>query len=264
MKRFYIVFALIAATMVLVSFSANPPDGKTGAPGDGLCIECHSPTNPPINGTISVEGFPASITPGESYLLTVVNRDTSGNAAKGGFQMTILSPTNTKAGDLTNPSSNSVVTTFNGRQYFEHNPAQNYPDSNVLRWTVEWTAPMLDPGSQITWYAAGNIANGNFNNSGDRIVTDSGSGSIILAGVEDLLASGHRIYPNPGSDHINLELDNGIMPDGVAEFYSLTGSMVNTTAIQGGRMNTSELASGVYMIRIKTNDKTYAVRWAKL
>ncbi len=263
MKRFYTVLTLIASCIVLISFSANPPDGKTGAPGDGLCIECHTPANPPQHGTISVEGFPASISPGESYLLTVVNRDTSGLASKGGFQMTILSPTNTKAGDMTNPSSNSVVTTFNGRQYFEHNPSQNYPDSNVIKWTVEWTAPMMDPGTQITWYAAGNIANGNFNNTGDRIVTNSGFGSIILADVKDLQSADATVYPNPGTDHINLILADSTAPDGVVEFYNIMGTQAGTATLQAGRIDTHDLPSGVYVILIQTDDKVYSVRWVK-
>lgn len=264
MKRLYTTLILIMSTFVLISFSANPPDGKTGAPGDGLCIECHSPTNPPINGEISVEGFPTSISPGESYLLTVVNRNTIGDAVKGGFQMTILGPTNTKAGDLKDPSSNSVVTTFNGRQYFEHNPAQVYPDSNVIKWTVEWTAPMMDPGTQITWYAAGNVANGNFDNTGDRIVTGSGSGSIILSGVDDLVTSDPLVYPNPGTDQLNVVLGDGSRPNGVADFYAVTGNRVSSLDIVDGRISTPDLPTGVYVLQIRTNESTHVVKWTKI
>jgi hypothetical protein len=264
MKRFYTVFILVISTLMLISFSANPPDGKTGAPGDSLCTECHSPSNPPINGTISVEGFPSSITPGESYVLTVVNRNTIGDAVKGGFQMTILGPTNTKAGELKDPSANSVVTNFNSRQYFEHNPAQVYPDSNVLKWTVEWTAPMMDPGTQITWYAAGNIANGNFNNTGDRIVTNNGSGSIILARTDDLVQAQPLVYPNPGTDHLNIVMDDGTPLNGNVEFYSVTGDHVGSFELQDGRINTPEIPAGVYVLQCKTDESLYVVRWTKL
>ena len=177
--------------------------------------------------------------------------------------MTILSPTNTKAGDMTNPSANSVVTTFSGRQYFEHNPAQNYPDSNVIKWTVEWTAPMMDPGTEITWYAAGNIANGNFNITGDRIVTNSGSGSVILADVEDIQSANATVYPNPGSDLINLMLSDGSSPNGEVEFYTIMGTQAGTGILQAGRIDTQDLPSGVYVILIKTDEKVYSVRWVK-
>ena len=66
MNKIYTFLALAASTFLLVSFSANPPDGKTGAPGDSLCSECHTPSNAQFNGEISVEGFPAVITPGEN------------------------------------------------------------------------------------------------------------------------------------------------------------------------------------------------------
>ncbi len=264
MKRLYTVFALLVSTLLLVSFSANPPDGKTGAPGDGLCVECHSPTNPPINGEISVEGFPDAISPGESYLLTIVNRNTVGDAVKGGFQMTILGPNNTRAGNLTMPSANSVVSVFNNRQYFEHNPAQTYPASNELTWTVEWTAPMIDPGSEITWYAAGNIANGNFDNTGDRIVTANGSGNIILAGVKDLYAADAQVFPNPGTDHLNVILGDQSRPNGTADFYSVTGAKIISLEIQNGRIATADIPTGMYAIQLKTNEATHVVRWLKI
>ena len=101
MVKFYTLFGLVASTFFLISFSPNPPDGKTGAPGDGFCAECHSSSNPPLNGTINVEGFPANITPNETYRLTVINRNTVGDAVRGGFQLTILGPFNTKAGNMT-------------------------------------------------------------------------------------------------------------------------------------------------------------------
>ena len=158
MHKLYTFALIIAGTFLLFSFSTNPPDGNTGAPGDQFCIQCHVQTNPSQNGTISIEGFPASITPNETYALTAVNRLTEGTAVRAGFQVTVLSPTNTRAGNFTNPSPQSAVSISGGRQYWDHNPAVTYPDSNVVKWTVLWTAPDLPSGSKITWYAAGNFS----------------------------------------------------------------------------------------------------------
>ena len=240
MNKIYTFLALAASTFLLVSFSANPPDGKTGAPGDSLCSECHTPSNAQFNGSISVEGFPAVITPGEDYILTVVNRDSVGNAVRGGFQMTILGPFNTKAGEMTDHSDNSIVTqTFSGRQYFEHNPSVLYPDSNVIKWTVQWKAPeTATAGSQITYYVAGNIANGNFQSTGDRIVSTNGKGTVVLA--------------------------DGTLPDGIGIFYSLTGTRAGEAEIQHGQMNTPDLASGVYVVEIRQGEKSHFVRWSKI
>lgn len=265
MNKIYTFFALVASTLLLVSFSANPPDGMTGAPGDSLCAECHIQSNPPINGEITVEGFPASITPGEDYTLTVVNRNTVGDAVRGGFQMTILGPFNTKAGQMSDPSDNSAVTqTFGGRQYFEHDPATLYPDSNVIKWTVQWRAPEMTAGSEITWYVAGNIANGNFQNTEDRIVTANGKGTVVLSATEELSLQKPTLYPNPGSDRISIVLADGMLPDGIGIFYSLTGTRAGEAEIQHGQMNTPDLASGVYVVEIRQGEKSHFVRWSKI
>lgn len=264
MNKIYTFLALALFSLTLVSFSSNPPDGKTGAPGDSLCTECHTQTSPPINGEISVEGFPSTINPGETYLLTVVNRNTIGDAVKGGFQMTILGPFNSKIGEMTMPSDKSIVTNANGRQYFEHNPAVAYPDSNVLKWTVEWTAPLAPGGTQITWYAAGNIANGNFDSTGDRIVTANGTGTILVAGTKDLSLEKPSVYPNPGVDHINIVLNDGSSPDGHVIFYNMNGSKAGDALMQQGRVNTPDLPLGIYVIEIETKEKSYAVRWTKI
>ena len=265
MNKICAFFTLAASTLLLVSNSANPPDGKTGAPGESLCVECHTQSNPPINGEISVEGFPSSITPGEDYILTVVNRNTIGDAVKGGFQMTILGPFNTKAGQMTDPSDNSAVTqTAGGRQYFEHDPATAYPDSNVIKWTVQWRAPELAAGSEITWYVAGNIANGNFQNSGDRIVTANGKGTVVLSATEELALPKPTLYPNPGADRISIVLADGTQPDGKGIFYSLTGTRAGEAEIQHGQMNTPDLPAGVYVVEIRQGDAVHFVRWSKI
>jgi hypothetical protein len=265
MNKIYTFLALVASTFLLVSFSANPPDGKTGAPGESLCAECHSPANAQLNGEITVEGFPAVISPGEDYTLTVVNRNTVGDAVRGGFQMTILGPFNTKAGEMTDPSANSTVTqTLGGRQYFEHNPAVLYPDSNVIKWTVQWRAPDIAAGSEITYYVAGNIANGNFQSTGDRIVTSNGKGTVVLSATEDLSLQKPTLYPNPGSDRISIVLADGTLPDGIGIFYSLTGTRAGEAEIQHGQMNTPDLVSGVYVVEIRQGEKSHFVRWSKI
>src|SRR5688572_6088491 len=218
MNKLYTFTVLAVSLFFLFSFSINPPDGNTGAPGDMLCTQCHIQTDPPQNGTISLDGFPQTITPHQSYLLTVTNRLTEGSAVRAGFQVTILGPGNVKAGELTNPSTHSAVSITGARQYWDHNPAQEYPDSNVVKWQVQWTAPELPNGSQITWYAAGNIADGDFTNTRDRIVTSTGSGSVIISATEDVTKNKPVVFPNPGNDQINFIIGQEVL-NGTVEFY---------------------------------------------
>jgi hypothetical protein len=264
MNKLNTLAGIVGLTFLLYSFSANPPDGFTGAPGNSLCSNCHSPDGTQNQGTITVEGFPASITPEQTYILTVVNRNTNDGAVKAGFQMTILSPTNTRAGDMTAISANAVVSASGGRQYFEHNPAALYPDSNVVRWMVQWKAPSLASGSKITWYAGGVVANGNQKSTGDRIVASNGSGFVVLSGTEETVASKATIYPNPGSDIINIEIPDQSRPDGQIRFYDISGKRVGETMVHSGSVNVPVLAAGLYFLEISTTYKSYLARWSKI
>lgn len=266
MNKYHTILALIASVFTLYSFSTNPPDGKTGAPGDSFCTECHTGQNQNLGGTISVEGFPASITPGETYLLKVINRDTIGNAVRGGFQMTILNQLNLKSGNMANPSASSVVANAGGRQYFEHNPAQTYPDSNVLEWTVQWTAPAdAQAGTTISWYVAGNIANGNFQNTGDRITGANGSGSVVLSGLRDLTADPPSVYPNPGTEQVQILFPGGLQHDGEVLFYGMTGQLMSRSVMQHGTVTIAPyLPAGIYWLGVNTEKGTSYTRWIKL
>lgn len=264
MGKFYTFFVLAASTFILVSFSINPPDGKTGAPGDGFCSECHNTTNPPLNGTITVEGFPETITPLETYRLTVINRDTMGNAVKGGFQLTILSQFNTKAGTMTNPSANSAVANSMGRQYFEHRPAVTYPDSNVIRWSVDWTAPSATTSSVITWFATGNISNGDIKETGDRIVGANGKGTILLSATTELTEEKPTLFPNPGNDIIHIEFKDEKAPDGQVWFYNLMGAKAGVAEMVQGNVHCPDLIPGIYIIEIKNDGHISLAKWSKM
>jgi len=264
MHKLYTFSVMVACTFLLVSFSTNPPDGYTGAPGDNFCVECHSQTNVSQGGTISVEGFPEIITPNETYTLTVINRDTVGTAVRGGFQMTILGPNNTKAGDLSSASASSAISITGGRQYWDHSPAKVYPDSNVVRWTAQWTAPVLDTGSLITWYIAGNIADGNFQNIGDRIVAAQGSGSIIISALEEISTLNPNLFPNPGTDNLTVVMPDGSEPDGVITFFNILGAKVGEYRMNSGQADVSHVVAGLYLIEIKINGRSYFKRWSKM
>ncbi len=178
MSKKYSILALIAGIFLWISWSANPPDGKTGAPGDGICSECHNSPGSQ-QGSITVAGLPALIQPNTAYVLTITNALTSGTAALAGMQMTVLNSNNQKAGNMTGPTNQAVVTNSgNGRQYLEHDPALAYPGNNMVVWTVIWTAPAGPANTMITAYAAGNVANGTGGSGGDLIVTTSATGML--------------------------------------------------------------------------------------
>jgi len=264
MKKIYMLAGIIGAAFLLVSNSSNPPDGHTGAPGELFCANCHSSNGTPNTGTITVEGFPASITSEETYALTVVNTNTNDGAVKGGFQITILGPFNTKAGEMSMPSENSALGMLSGRQYFEHHPAVNYDSTNILKWTVLWKAPTIDSGSAITWYANGVIANGNAKETGDKVVSARGSGTVILSATENLAIDKPSIYPNPGSGEIHIQLSGQILSAGNVRFYDTAGRLVYETKIEEGVVDASYLPVGFYLMEIRHGQQSYVARWSKI
>ena len=156
------------------------------------------------DGTLVVTGFPATVEANVTYPLTITNSNPNGLAALGGFQMTILNSSNQKAGDFLAGTNdpNSAIQTFGGRQYWEHDPAQNYPMSNSVSWTVSWKAPSGPVGTTITYYAAGNVANGNGQSTGDLIL-DIEDGSPLEGGADPVdveITSSTNVSCNGGND----------------------------------------------------------------
>ena len=94
----------IVSTLIL-AFSSAPPTGRTGAPGDGLCTNCHGDTAS-FDGDITISGIPNNPLPNTTYTVRVDIDVTSGNPVRGGFQLVALDDTNdNQAGTWSNPDS---------------------------------------------------------------------------------------------------------------------------------------------------------------
>jgi len=161
----------------VLAYEFLPPAGRTGAPGEGTCIDCHggSLLNE-AGGSVSIGGIPASYLPTQTYTITVTVRHPSQH--RWGFELVPLRTNNTMAGILTNTSLfTDVISGVGGKTYVGHTNQrgadgtfQAQPDSAT--WTFSWTAPSASAGT-VTFYAAGNAANNNNLNSGDKIYTTS-------------------------------------------------------------------------------------------
>ncbi len=176
-RQHTLVAGLICAVILSLGHFDNPPNGFTNAPGESLCTECHTLNSATQNGSIIFSGFPATINANQTYVLTITVVNPNGVADYAGFQTVILDANNENAGTLSSPSAGSTVTPAGDRTYHEHEPAQMFGMSNAVTWTVNWTAPV--GSGLITYYSAANIANGNDEDTGDRIVTRTGSGNLF-------------------------------------------------------------------------------------
>src|SRR5918911_819214 len=175
-----ILFAAFATTLLLTdnaanpharAFSAGPPAGYTHAPGELDCSDCHT-TPAQSSGTLTLS-VPDKYTPGQTYDITVTHASGDATRVRWGFQMTALDPADQKAGafapadDLTRVVGGEGP--FPAREYIEHTSKGTFPgQQNGANWTFKWTAPTEDVGP-VTFYLAGNQANGDGNSSGDNI-----------------------------------------------------------------------------------------------
>src|SRR5262249_4764289 len=167
------------------AYAEGPPAGHTGAPGEQTCIVCHSGS--PLNsgtGTVTIT-TPSSYTPGQTYQITVEDQTTDQSRRRWGFQLTVLTASNAKAGQLQNTSQTNLITNDGpgfSRDYIEHGPGGTFQgQAGGASWTFPWVAPATDVGP-VTFYVATNMANNNGNSTGDFIFTQSKTISAASTG----------------------------------------------------------------------------------
>ncbi|MFQ5607738.1 MAG: choice-of-anchor V domain-containing protein, partial [Candidatus Zixiibacteriota bacterium] len=170
-----------------LDFSAGPENARTGAPGELTCNAalCHNSFlinsgDGAFSLTVPVNFFPSDT------IDILVNLSDPGQQ-RWGFELTALDSADNPLGDLivAEPTRTQKSTDLLSlRQYLKHTSlGTNLGAQNVAPgWTVRWVSPFGDVGP-VTFYAAGNAANGNLLNSGDFIYTTSAIVPIVSEGV---------------------------------------------------------------------------------
>src|SRR5882672_10485933 len=175
------------------AFSTGPPGGVTGAPGDfGTCANCHF--GPARNGQFTISA-PQTYVPGQTYQITVTHTNSDATRQRWGFELTALS-SGTKAGELQNLSALTQILNNEGpgasRQYIEHASGGTFQgQTGGASWTFNWIAPATNVGP-VTFYAAGNQANGDGSPSGDQIYTTQATVAPSTPGASSVQ------FDNPG------------------------------------------------------------------
>ncbi len=172
--RAQVHFTLVVSA-ILLAFSSSPPDGRTGAPFDGRCTDCHGGSTG-ISGETHIDGLPSNIQPNTQYTITVRLRRTAGNPPRGGFQLVAVQGNNTQAGSWSNGSGASFSNS-GGRVYWKHAGAKNF-SSDEITWSATWTSPPSAANNTIKMYAAGLFGNNAGGNSGDFMDLDFEQGTM--------------------------------------------------------------------------------------
>ena len=176
----------VASGSSVFGLTAGPPDEKTGAPNEDTCMTagCHTGNALDTVGGSLMLTIPDTYEPGEVYTI-IVDLARAGQS-KWGFQMTALDADGARAGTFeVDDAANTQVSEANSKQYIKHTAAGTVGANDAHSWEFEWTAPDADIGP-ITFYAAGNASNGNFNPIDDYIYTaqeESTPPIPVVAGV---------------------------------------------------------------------------------
>ena len=92
----------------------------------------------------------------------------------------------------------------------------------------------------------------------------TGKGSVLISANEEVSLLKPTLYPNPGTNQINIVLADGTLPDGHGIFYSLTGSRIVEAEMNQGVMSVPEIPAGVYVIEIRQGEEIHYARWSKI
>ena len=153
------VLAIYGSLIVILSVSETAkafvngaPAGRTGAPGETTCTDCHSQNA--ITGQFLIMP-PSGYVPGQTYTVQVQHVTSDLSRAAWGFELTALDSSNAAAGTFANTTAFTRLRTGGGRNYIEQNSTGAFVgQTGGSSWTFSWTAPSINVGP-VTFYAAG-------------------------------------------------------------------------------------------------------------
>lgn len=256
---------VVLDTTGTLSNPSGAPFGNTGSPGDlnQTCAHsgCHSGAASDRDEMITSDIPSTGYIPGQTYSITV--SISQSGFSKWGFQISPQSPSGALLGTLSLTDVTRTRFVGTGNKYITHTTAGNTGAAGTTSWSFNWTAPAATTGD-VTFYAAVMAANGNGNNNGDSVFKDN------LTVSEDLTSSIYSAesqhlpfaFPNPVNDNfVSLNVPSNVS---LFQLYDLTGRMwlelPNTDHLNVYKLNISEIPAGVYMIKMKSDNKEYIQR----
>jgi hypothetical protein len=268
MRILYALFGTIVAACVVlypivaVTYSQGPPPGLSGAPGELTCIICHDSFDE-NSGTGSVIIMsPDTYLPGETIQVTVtVVNTTPTPEPRQGFQISAKDAGGNNAGQWV--LLDAVNTRFAGVDISTH-VTHTLEGTEQTTWTMAWTAPPV-PLNEVTFYAAGNAANGDFSIGGDYIYTTSRVVNRSTVSTEaDAVPQAARlisVYPNPirESATVAYELAEAgsvtvTLYDGLGRAVQLVEQGSRPAGASTVRFDARDLAAGTYFVEVRAAD----------
>lgn len=276
MKKTIVIASAGLLSLALMSFgilSDNGIAGKTGSPGEtGACNQSGCHTGNPLNdaaGSMSISaptltGFQYTL--GQTYSISLTVSRTGVNLF--GFAFEALSSTGANAGtlnitDAVTTTAKSLTVLGNSRKSMVHK-LNGGATANTHTFTFSWTAPATNIGN-VTFYYAGNAANGNTLTSGDFIYTGSQVVTPAPVGIHENPESNFNlsVFPNPTSESATISYSLDEQSTVEAKLISITGKVVasffSEEQIQGTHEQKLSLdpsiSKGIYLVALNVNGK---------
>jgi hypothetical protein len=252
---------VVAASIVLIGtkayqFSSDPMLGMTGAPGENDCSLCHANTVNSGTGKVEItfNNGSNSYESGKTYPVTV--KVTQSGISKFGFEITsvVSSSTSTGAGTFASTTADVGVASQSGKSYA--NQLVSATTSGSGTFTFNWTAPATSQGD-ITFYAAGNAANGNRNSTGDNIYTSSLTVTPLTTFFQDSKIDNEVVcFTNQKTLYLFKQY---MLGKTTLTLYSPTGTLVKQMELDAEQTEIpcNELASGLYILKLKNQSASY-------
>ena len=231
---------LVLASIVLLSYNDDPPNGRTGAPFNGHCGDCHISNNPGgFNGVAEIVGLPDTIQPGTVYALKIKATVTAGNPVRAGFQLVVVDKHHKNAGNLNATNNDSDTEFLSGREYLDHRSGKYFSGAPVS-WNFNWTSPANADCNMIKFYYIVNFCNGG-GDFGDFPIAFSDS--IYFAGGLPLSATAITLQHNDCQEDMN----------GIAHVQASGGKAPYSYQWSNGMMEDTieSLANGVYSVTVQ-------------
>lgn len=221
---------LFLAFTAVMPYSAGAPSGYTGASGASNCSTCHTGNAVDADGgSITLTG-PVSYVPGTPVDLQL-NVERQGQS-RFGFSITVRDVNGDMVGTWEPVNGEQTAFSEYGADptHVTHNPAMSTADGHT--WALRWIPPAQDAG-QVTFYAAGNAANGQ-GQFGDFIYTTTlelpaAAGTSTEMDAFALPFEVASVYPAPATDRVSFQMTAHTGGTARVHFYDASGRQVHAT-----------------------------------
>jgi len=271
MKKILVCFSALGLVVLSVAFepmSKTGIAGFAGGPGEKNCTKCHGGNPNTGTGSITITApdlIDWKYSPGKTYNINVTVTQTG--VGLFGFAFEALTEAGADAGKLevinpteTHIDSSSISGTL--RKGITH-ALNGGKSTDAHTFTFKWIAPATDVGP-VTFYSAGNAANGNNLTSGDFIYTKVQVISSAAVNVKEQDATvSLELFPNPTEDRLNINVNTSDKMS--IHILDMNGRLLmkKENMFSNAVVDVSGLPAGMYLTRIETTNGVGTKRFMK-